>query len=98
MSKILASLVLLLVVGLVAGPSRADPYCNEPDAPFCVEQYGAFDDEGEFDRCRDEVEDYVSDVEDYRNCLVEAHDEAGEEASEVVERFNCKAEGNDFCP
>lgn len=86
-----------LVVSLTGGAAQAY-YCSEPIRPSCIDRYGTFDDECSFDRCKREVESYLSEVEDFRSCLADAHRQAGDEADAVVERFNCKAQGRSYCP
>lgn len=75
-------------------------YCNKPDEPYCVNSYGNFD-EWSFRQCRMEVEHYMREIEDFRECItreVQRLDmEAVQEANETVDRFNCKARGESFC-
>ncbi len=66
--------------------------CSEPSAPYCANSYGAFDDEGEFDSCKRELENYKSDVEDFIRCnkreAQEAIDNASRANSRAIEEFN----------
>ena len=78
--------------------SQSNYYCDEPDPPYCIDRYGTFDDEWSFTRCRREVEYYLDDVADFQQCLSGWFDAAGREADDVVERFNCRAQGRSFCP
>jgi len=39
--------------------------CYGPSPPSCVSYHGAFDDEYDFRRCRNEMESYKSDRESY---------------------------------
>lgn len=85
---------------LSIAPAAADAayYCSEPDEPYCLSRYGSFEEEWEFDRCRREVQNFVSEVEDFASCLDQAKQEKIDEANQAVERFNCKANGETFCP
>jgi hypothetical protein len=91
------SLVLALF-SISEAAAQAGYYCSEPSPPYCIDGFGTFDDEWSFNRCRDEVESYVSEVTDFQNCLAQWHEAAGYEAENVIEKFNCKAQGNTFCP
>ncbi|PJE33761.1 hypothetical protein PSM7751_04254 [Pseudooceanicola marinus] len=88
------------IVVCSAADSEAQTYhsCYEPDPPNCIDRYGTFDDEWSFDRCRGEVEDYVDDVGYFQSCLADWHQAIGYEAEDVIDRFNCKARGEIFCP
>lgn len=72
-------------------------YCMEPSEPSCITRYGTFDDEVSFSRCRREVEQFVSNMTDYRNCLVQNHNESIDHVDRVIDRFNCRAQGRSFC-
>lgn len=94
-SLILTTLALPL---LFPATGQAMLYCSEPDPPSCVDSFYTFDDQSSFDRCRRELQSYLTEVSDYRACLMTAADDSADEATDLVERFNCKAEGNSFCP
>ncbi|MBB5041946.1 hypothetical protein [Shinella fusca] len=79
--------------------------CSEPSAPSCATRYGSFDDEWEFDRCKDEMESYKSEVEDYMTCRNREAQEAIDDAnrdnrqaesdySDAVDSFNRRARSN----
>lgn len=87
-----------LLFSSMGGAAHAFYYCSEASPPSCIDRYGSFDDEYSFDRCKREVESYLSEVEDFRSCLADAHRQAGDDADAVVERFNCKAQGRSYCP
>lgn len=91
----LVSTVAMALLGPI-GDARAY-FCSEPSEPYCVDGSGYFDDQYEFDRCKSEVESYVSDVETYSQCLATQRNQAIEKANEVVEKFNCRAEGRSYC-
>ena len=77
-------------------------YCTEPEPPYCLDAFGTFDDEWSFNRCKADMESYLSDVDHYTDCIIqearEKASQAASEANEAIERFNCKAQGNSFCP
>lgn len=89
---------IALVVSMLGGTAQAYFFCSEPSEPSCVSGYVDFNNQYSFDSCRRDVENYLSEVADYRSCLVRAIDDAAEQANQVIEKFNCKAEGNSFCP
>lgn len=73
-------------------------YCTHPEAPYCLDQYGTFDDEWAFGRCKMEMETYLSEVNAYTQCLAQEASEVRREANDAVDRFNCKANGGTYCP
>ncbi|NGO51627.1 hypothetical protein [Allomesorhizobium camelthorni] len=93
-----AALGALVAFALVY-PNFAFAYCSEPSAPSCASDYGSFDDEWEFDRCKDDMEDYQSEVESFISCnnreaqeavdqAQRANQAAAEEYSSAVDDFN----------
>jgi len=92
-------LFLLATAGAVAPQmAAAIMFCSEPSKPYCLDAYGTFDDQWSFDQCRDEVQSFVDSVNRYVDCLGDEQREKTNDANEAVERFNCRASGNDFCP
>lgn len=94
----LAIVGLTMMFGMFGGTAQAYLFCREPSEPTCTSGYVDFNDQYSFDSCKRDVESYLSDISDYRSCLVAAINDAAEQSSEVIEKFNCKAEGNSFCP
>ena len=97
-----AGLVSLALTG------AAQAYCPEPAPPYCVNGYGGFSDQWEFDGCRRDVETFGRETEDYIHCLQEElrletqrlSDEAQQSADaaiaeyeRTVEDFNDRADG-----
>lgn len=72
-----------LLAWLVASDG-AQAYCSEPTAPSCATRSGSFDDQDEFDRCRRQMTNYKSEVEDNLSCRQR-------EYSDMVESFNRRA-------
>tara|TARA_R110000868_G_scaffold92734_2_gene257222 strand:+ start:15321 stop:15656 length:336 start_codon:yes stop_codon:yes gene_type:complete len=104
----LASLALLVTAPPNASAAVQAYYCSEPIEPYCIDAYGTFDDDYSFRSCRLDVESYLSEVDAYEQCVADelrrVADEAQmdvdnvrREAANVLERFNCKAQGNSFC-
>jgi hypothetical protein len=92
----------LATVFLMITCIAANAYCSEPSAPYCAEQWDAFDNEYDFDSCKSEMESYKNDVDDYLQCLRREVEEAAEEArrkgddalstyNDAVEAFNRRA-------
>jgi hypothetical protein len=71
--------------------SGAWGYCSEPTAPSCVDGYGKFNEEYEFQRCRNDVESFRSDTEEYLSCLRRKGEEARTNFSNAVDSFNRRA-------
>ena len=93
----LAIFALISSITLASSPSHAFLFCNEPREPSCVDGNGYFDDEDQFNSCKSEVENYISDVKTYTECLIEEHDKAVKQSNDVIEKFNCRAAGKSYC-
>lgn len=93
-----ASAAIALTLTMISGEAHAMFFCREPSEPSCVSGYYQFNDQYAFDSCKREIESYLSDVDEYRSCLIEEINDTAERANEVIETFNCKAEGNSYCP
>ena len=93
--------ILSIAVLAFEVPKAAASYCSKPDAPYCAERYGAFDDQDDFDRCKREMESYKDDVQTYLDCRSDEArraNEAGQdnetarnEYSDAVDSFNRRA-------
>lgn len=97
---LIASTLSLMIVIFATHNASAQYFrrCIEPVAPHCVDQVYAFDDDYAFTRCRNEVESFVDDTNEYLRCLSRNADEANIEAEQVIDRFNCRAQGRTYCP
>lgn len=75
-------------------------YCSKPIPPSCLDQFGEFD-EWSFRQCRNAVESFVQEVQQFQQCVIyeaeRINSEARQEADQAVERFNCRAQGDSFC-
>lgn len=72
---------------------QASGACSKPEAPYCATAYGKFDDQYDFDRCKNEMENYKSEVEDFLACQRRESQQAIDEYNEAVESFNRRAGG-----
>ncbi len=68
--------------------------CYKPWVPNCVDNYGGFNSNSNFDICKSEVENYLEDVQRYVKCITdEAEDDikkAIEEQNEVIKNLTAK--------
>jgi len=93
-------IITLALAVSAAAPAEAQTYksCYEPEPPRCINSYGTFDDEWAFESCKAEVKRYIAEVETFQSCLADWHEAVGYEVDKVIERFNCKARGEVYCP
>jgi hypothetical protein len=100
MTRLLTKGISCLLLGVaVTSDAHAQAYfCSKPSAPYCIDAYGTFESERTYRNCRSEVEHYLSQMDDYVTCLGREVDDARTEANGTIDRFNCKAQGNRFCP
>ena len=96
MTWLLRCAVFLAVAAFV---SEAQAYllCTAPSEPYCLSGSGYFSDQYAFQSCRRDVESFVEETNAYVRCLSNESDEAIEKANDVIEHFNCRAEGQSFC-
>lgn len=92
------AVVLASLVAFFATPTNAAMFCSEPSEPYCLDTLSNSDDEWAFNSCRSEVESFVDDTNRYTQCLADERNEAVKKANDAVERFNCKARRQGFCP
>lgn len=76
--------------------AQAQSYCSEPAEPSCISMLGISRDKFTFQLCRDEVEHYRQEVQDYVECLRDDQEDAIAQLNEVIERFNTCAR-TDVC-
>lgn len=89
----MGKLFLYLIAISILGATSSHAYCSKPDAPYCASQYGKFDDQDEFDQCKNEMESYKSEVEDFLSCQSRENQQAIDDYNEAVEDFNRRARG-----
>ena len=87
MSKYLV--LAILIIGALIKPAWA--FCSKPIAPYCARSYDKFDDQYEFNRCKREIEDYRSEIDDYLTCVKIQNQKAIDEYNEMVENLNRRA-------
>lgn len=80
-------------------PARAqqDPYCVAPVKPACLALESTFERSLSIDRCGQDVEDYMTEIETYRQCLSDAIISAEQQAKNVRQAFECYSRGEDDC-
>lgn len=105
MTKSLVALLFLVQIGAIIAASEANAHyrtCYRPDAPFCIDGYGTFDSDWSFQSCKSEVERYVADMNEYSSCVIRQTkrevSEVEDETSRTIEKFNCNARGELYCP
>lgn len=97
-----AAVPLFGAAAAVAAVSPALAYCFDPSAPYCASSFSGFSDQYEFDRCKNKIESYQADVENYMSCRNREAQQGIDEASrdkqraldtynEAVESFNRRA-------
>jgi len=90
------SMLKLLAAAIVMSATYALPLrasCFEPTVPSCATNIGAFDDELDFRQCKNEMESYQSEVEEYLACQKRQSQGVIDEYNETVESFNRRARG-----
>ena len=101
MFKIIFGFLFVLSLPIFCASNSSAFYCNEPSEPSCIDMLGISRDQFSFDMCKSEVESYLSDVQSYKDCLInEAKSKMADvsnEASSVIDKFNCYARGSSIC-
>jgi hypothetical protein len=93
LTRAIAAMATLTLAGY-ASPAKAQ-WCNEPSKPFCMDigQPDSF--------CRIEVEEYLEREKRFRTCVVDeantAIDESKRRAKQIVDKWNCYANGSSVC-
>ena len=77
---------------LLASQAGLFAFCIEPSMPYCVDSFGDFDDDYDFQTCKGGLESYLKDSNDYLQCIA-----TKTKAKEVISKFNCKASGESYC-
>ena len=94
--------IVILLVSVFVGftpAHQAMAYCSEPTPPTCADDLDMFgtSDQWEFDQCKDEIENFKSEIEEYVDCLKSEIDELIDAYNEQVRKYNCKARREGFC-
>lgn len=66
--------------------------CLELVEPYCLNR--SFSSQYEFEQCKRQVQIYLSELQDYAQCLA---NEIAQKQNEAINKFNCRASGNSFC-
>ena len=83
---------------LLAFPGNAQLlFCNEPIRPFCVGEEYTYERDIDVKRCRQNVERYLEDAEEYGQCLRDKAEAADATAKQIKQHFECKSSGSDDC-
>jgi len=94
----LRAAVALLLATAAALPVQAQTLCSAPIAPFCVEVASTYDDAGTSERCRQDLESFVAEVDDYAACLDQQITELRSEQQALEALYTCCTEGDLECP
>lgn len=91
--------IAMALLLLVAARAPAAAMCSEPTTPSCADDLDTFgtSDQFEFDSCRDELEQFKSEIEDYIECEKRQIEEFLDEYNEQVRKYNCKIRRERFC-
>ena len=105
MTKTSVVLLCLVQAGWIVAATETNAQylpCYRPNVPYCIDAYGTFDNDWSFQSCKNEVERYVADMNEYSSCIIRQAkieiSEAEDETSRTIEKFNCNARGELFCP
>jgi hypothetical protein len=81
------------ILALICSSTTAIASCYKPDAPSCATDYGAFDDQFDFDNCKSEMESFKGDVESFLECQKRESQEAVDDYNDAIRSFNNRAQG-----
>jgi hypothetical protein len=79
-------LCLVLIPTIFAQTTHAGWICSEPSEPSIPN--GFYADEYQMERAKREVEDYLEEIQDYKECLIRNMEEANSEAGNVIDEWN----------
>ena len=95
---IVSAFIALTLAASTATPTAAiGGFCMEPHKPYCVNSQSTYDNDYSFSSCRSQVQTYIRSVNSYVDCLRDEQRSAIAESNKVVDYFNCKAKGGNFC-
>lgn len=89
---------VILAALLAATPASAQMFCSPPPQPYCIDTLGFSRDEFAFQSCRMDVERFQRQVREFVQCLDDERERAIRDLNRAIERFNCHARGESFCP
>lgn len=82
------SLLIAAAIVLLSQTPAAARFCYEPSAPSCADDFGPFADQYDYDNCRDDLEDFATEVDDYVLCLRRSQEDALDAYNQAVDDFN----------
>ena len=97
MFKIISGFLIVLSLQIFITSNSSAFYCSKPSEPSCIDMLGISRDQFSFNMCKISVKSYLSEVESYKNCLINEATSVSTEASSVVDKFNCYARGGNIC-
>ncbi|WEZ83525.1 hypothetical protein P6U16_01315 [Rhizobium sp. 32-5/1] len=86
------SVAALTALVFLTTSQNAFSYCSEPSAPSCASGYGSFTDEYEFESCKNDMERFKSQVEEFVDCNNNEAQIAADEATATARRAQSEAE------
>lgn len=98
-TKLIAAVVAVLAA---ASPASAGMnFCSEPSEPYCLSSLSMNLTEISFNTCKAQVMTYLSEIDEYKSCLVldtkTKISEKTDEANHVIQKINCIASGQSAC-
>lgn len=82
---------VLLAMGAIS-PASSQTLCSAPIAPFCIDAAMTYEDPGTTERCRQDLETFAAQVEDYAACLEQQVEELRAEQKVIEDRFTCRSD------
>jgi hypothetical protein len=79
-------LMLCAIMGVTPSTAGAFAFCNEPSEPSIPG--GFYADKYAMERAKREVEEYLDDMREYKQCLLIAAQQADNDAESIVEEWN----------
>jgi len=65
---------MMLAGAALPGAASAQEFCSEPVAPYCADKDNEFDDMLQVNRCRDDLNDYEQELQEYESCITQQLD------------------------
>jgi hypothetical protein len=80
------TVVVFIALMIPTAISAQSFYCSRPSEPYIRSGWNA--DWDQMGRSEREVEDYLSEMDEYRECLANEYEDAGSEAERVIDEWN----------
>lgn len=78
-------------------PAASQTLCSAPIAPFCIQASSTYDDAGATERCRQDLDTFAAQVDEYAACLEQQVEELRDEQQILEDDFACRADGGADC-